>query len=222
VLVRVLVPVLVPVLVAGLVAGLLAGCDSSGSSDAGSAPTSPAGTSASSGPASSSPSASASSDPASQALCAAITNAIGVGTKWQLDTPVPQTRVVSGVPVAACDVAESAGDPKTQLSAAFLPVGGSLDGAGRLAGLCQAVNGVPARAGDRSCATKPSKKPGSDLGRADLVVGDGGVLVLSFTTRQPTYAATAADDLGSVGTTLAADPLLARALGVAGNGQLGQ
>jgi hypothetical protein len=142
-----------------------------------------------------------------------VTNAVGSGTTWKLNDPVPQTRVVSGVPVPACDATQQAGAADTRLSVAYLPVGGSLDGAGLLAGLCQAVVGVRPASGERSCAGRPKTKPGAELGRADLIVGDGGVLVLSFRSSDAAYARTAAADLADVGQSLAGDQLLARALG---------
>jgi hypothetical protein len=211
------VPRRLTVAVLALVTGAsLTACNGQSSSDASSSrssPSAPSSSAATDEPTASGTGSAGANDPASTALCAAVTNAVGAGVTWKLGAPVPQTRVVSGVPVAACDVTQAAGAPDSRLSVAYLPVGGSLDGAGLLAGLCQAVIGVQAQSGDRSCAGKATKKPGAELGRADLITGDGGVLVLSFTSSDTAYAKTAAADLGKVGQALAADPLLARALG---------
>ena len=61
--------------------------------------------------------------------------------------------------------------------------------------------------------TKPPAETGAELRRADLTTKDVGVLVLSFSSEEPSYRKTSVDDLASIGQALAIDPLLAMAVG---------
>ena len=61
--------------------------------------------------------------------------------------------------------------------------------------------------------TKPPANIGAELRRADLTTKDVGVLVLSFSSEEPSYRKTSVDDLAAVGQALASYPLLAMVIG---------
>ena len=191
-------------------AAALAACEGESSSGAPSEPSSPS-SSAVESPAGT-PSPSASSDTASQALCSALTNAVGAATRWQLDPPTPASREVAGVAVPSC---EDAADAGTLLTVAYLPAAGSVGGPDLLTGLCKAVVGIKPAGAARSCSApeQAKVKAGVEVRRADLAAGDAGVLVLSFTSNRTEYQDRAVADLGAVGEALAADQLLTRAIG---------
>jgi len=203
-------------LVAALLAGaLLTACsgDSSSSTPSGSeSATEPADGSSSADPSSSAPV----TDAASQALCSALTNAVGASTPWELGEAQAGVRDLAGLSVPACEVGEADGDPQTRLTVAYLPSTEGLAGLDLLAGLCQAVVGATEPTADgRACAvpTKAPAKVGTALRRADLTTEDVGVLVLSFSSDEPSYRTTSVDDLATVGQALADDQLLAMAVG---------
>ena len=155
-------------------------------------------------------------DAASQALCSALTNAVGASTPWELGEAQAGVRDLGGVSVPSCEVGAAEGDPQTRLTVAYLPSTEGLAGLDLLAGLCQAVVGATKPTADgRACAvpTKAPAKAGTDLRRADLTTKDVGVLVLSFNSDEPSYRKTSVDDLAAVGQALADDPLLAMAVG---------
>ena len=155
-------------------------------------------------------------DTASQALCSALTNAVGASTPWELGEAQAGVRDLGGVSVPSCEVGAAEGDPQTRLTVAYLPSTEGLAGLDLLAGLCQAVVGATKPTADgRACAvpTKAPAKAGTDLRRADLTTKDVGVLVLSFNSDEPSYRKTSVDDLAAVGQALADDPLLAMAVG---------
>ena len=157
------------------------------------------------------PTASPTGDPKSQALCSALANAVNATTAWVLDPPTPASRVVAACPSRL----RGEVDAGTLLTAAYLPTAGGLDGAQLLDALCQAVVGAKPAADARSCgAPKQAQvEQGTEVRRADVAAGDGGVLVLSFGSNRPEYVERAVTDLGAVGEALARDPLLTRALG---------
>jgi hypothetical protein len=195
-----------------VIALLLTACDSgSDSSSADSTPRSTSATSATSAADEPSGSAASSADPKSQALCSAVTNA-AAGGPWKLDEPVASTRQVAGVPVPGCD---ATGDSGTSLTVAFLPAAGGLAGSDLLTGLCQAVVDVKATADDRFCVGPKQAKVGNgdEVRRVDLMDGDGGVVITSFSSNRPEYVKHAVADLSAFGEALAKDSLLARALG---------
>ena len=156
-------------------------------------------------------------DTASQALCSALTNAVGAGTPWELGEAQAGVRDLGGVSVPSCEVGAAAeGARQTRLTVAYLPSTEGLAGLDLLAGLCQAVVGAEQPTADgRACAvpTKAPAKAGTDLRRADLTTKDAGVLVLSFNSDEPSYRRTSVEDLATVGRALAADQLLAMAVG---------
>jgi hypothetical protein len=156
-------------------------------------------------------------DTASQALCSALTNAVGASTPWHLGEAQAGARDLGGVSVPSCEVgAADEGDPQTRLTVAYLPSAEGLAGLDLLAGLCQAVVRAQEPTADgRACAvpTKAPAKAGTDLRRADLTSKDAGVLVLSFNSDDPSYRRTSVDDLATVGQALAVDQLLAMAVG---------
>ena len=156
-------------------------------------------------------------DAASQALCSALTNAVGASTPWELGEAQAGVRDLGGVSVPSCEVGAAAeDDPQTRLTVAYLPSTEGLAGQDLLAALCQAVIGAKEPTADgRACAvpTKAPAKAGTELHRADLTTKDAGVLVLSFSSDEPSYRKTSVDDLAAVGQALADDPLLAMAVG---------
>jgi hypothetical protein len=156
-------------------------------------------------------------DAASQALCSALINAVGSSTPWELGEAQAGVRDLGGLSVPSCEVgAADEGDPQTRLTVAYLPSTEGLAGLDLLAGLCQEVIGATKPTPDgRACAvpTKAPAKGGTDLRRADLTTKDAGVLVLSFNSDEPSYRKTSVDDLATVGQALAADQLLAMAVG---------
>ena len=156
-------------------------------------------------------------DAASQALCSALTNAVGASTPWELGEAQAGVRDLGGVSVPSCEVGAAAeGDPQTRLTVAYLPSTEGLAGQDLLAALCQAVIGAKEPTADgRACAvpTKAPAKAGTELRRADLTTKDVGVLVLSFSSDEPSYRKTSVDDLATVGQALAVDQLLAMAVG---------
>ncbi len=185
----------------------LSGCDASSGSEGSSGPSA-----GSSGRSDATSVPSGTTDPQSRALCSAVTNAVGSGTDWVFDPPVPASREVGGVAVPACEAVADAG---THFTAAYLANAGGLTGADLLSALCQAVVHAKTSAGARSCSApkRGGVTAGTEVRRADLATGDGGVLVLSFGSNRPEYLDSAVADLGTVGKALAADPLLARAVG---------
>ncbi len=190
-----------------VVVALLSGCsgEDSSSPDAAESP-SPSAASSSAAPA---------SDAASQALCSALTNAVAA-TAWNLGEAQAGARQIGGMSVPSCEVAAAEGDPLARLTVAYLPSTDGLAGLDLLAALCQAVVGAKNPSADgRSCAvpTKPPAETGAELRRADLTTKDVGVLVLSFSSEEPSYRKTSVDDLASIGQALAVDPLLAMAVG---------
>ena len=194
-----------------LAASVLTGCSGDSSSSTPSA-TEPADGSISAAPSSSAPVA----DAASQALCSALTNAVGASTAWELGEAQAGVRDLGGLSVPSCEVGAADGDPQTRLTVAYLPSTEGLAGLDLLAGLCQAVVGAQEPTADgRACAvpTKAPAKAGTELRRADLTTKDVGVLVLSFSSDEPSYRRTSVDDLATVGQTLAGDQLLAMAVG---------
>ena len=202
--------------VAALLAGaLLTGCSGDSSSSTPSASesaTEPADGSSAAAPSSSAPV----TDAASQALCSALTNAVGASTPWELGEAQAGVRDLGGVSVPSCEVGAVEGDPQTRLTVAYLPSTEGLAGLDLLAELCQAVVGATKPTADgRACAvpTKAPAKAGTDLRRADLTTKDVGVLVLSFNSDEPSYRKTSVDDLAAVGQALAVDQLLAMAVG---------
>ena len=155
-------------------------------------------------------------DAASQALCSALTNAVGASTPWELGEAQAGVRDLGGLSVPSCEIGAADGDPQTRLTVAYLPSTEGLAGLDLLAGLCQAVVGAKEPTADgRACAvpTKAPAKAGTDLRRADLTTKDVGVLVLSFNSDEPSYRKTSVDDLATVGQALAVDQLLAMAVG---------
>ena len=187
---------------------LLTACSGEDSStpDAGESPT----------PSAASSSAAPAADPASQALCTALTNAVGAGTAWRLGDAQAGARQIGGMSVPSCEVAAADGDPLARLTVAYLPSTEGLAGLDLLAALCQAVVGAKEPSADgRSCAvpTKPPAETGAELRRADLTTKDVGVLVLSFNSEEPSYRKRSVDDLATIGQALARDPLLAMAVG---------
>jgi hypothetical protein len=202
--------------VAALLAGaLLTACSGDSSSSTPSASesaTEPADGSSPAAPSSSAPVTNA----ASQALCSALTNAVGAGTPWELGESQAGVRDLGGLSVPSCEVGAPEGGSPTRLTVAYLPSTEGLAGLDLLAGLCQAVVGAKGPTADgRSCAvpTKGPAKAGTELRRADLTTKDVGVLVLSFSSDEPSYRRTSVDDFATVGQTLAADQLLAMAVG---------
>ncbi len=197
-------------LVAALLAGaLLSACsgDSSSSTPSESEPATDPADGSSSAPV---------TDAASQALCSALTNAVGASTPWELGEAEAGVRDLGGLSVPSCEVREADGDPQTHLTVAYLPSTEGLAGLDLLAGLCQAVVGATEPTADgRACAvpTKAPAEAGTALRRADLATKDVGVLVLSFNSDEPSYRKTSVDDLATVGQALAADQLLAMAVG---------
>ncbi len=202
---------LLVLILAGAVA--LGACDAGSSSDASSEPSAPASSPADDPSPTASPAAGG--DAGSQALCAALINAVAAGTPWQLGEAQPGARNVGGMSVPSCEVGAAEGDPQSRLTVAYLPAVKGLGGPQLLTGVCKAVVGAPALAADgRSCAapTQPPTEPGTELQRADLMTKDVGVLVLSFSSDEPSYLATSVDDLAAVGQAMARDPLLAMAI----------
>ena len=63
-------------------------------------------------PSAASSSAAPAADAASQALCSALTNAVGAGTPWQLAEAQAGAREIGGMSVPSCEVAAAAGDPR--------------------------------------------------------------------------------------------------------------
>ena len=197
-------------LVAALLAGaLLTACSGDSSSST------PSGSESATEPADASSSVPV-TDAASQALCSALTNAVGASTPWELGEAQAGVRDLGGVSVPSCEVGAAEGDPQTRLTVAYLPSTEGLAGLDLLAGLCQAVVGATEPTADgRACAvpTKAPAKAGTELRRADLTTKDVGVLVLSFNSDEPSYRKTSVDDLATVGQALAVDQLLAMAVG---------
>ena len=165
------------------------------------------------------PSARLRSDAASQALCSALTNAVGASTPWELGEAQAGVRDLGGMSVPSCEVGAAEGDPQTRLTVAYLPSTEGLAGPDccrRSARPSSAPPAPPPTAGRARCRRRRRPRPAPTLRRADLTTKDVGVLVLSFNSDEPSYRKTSVDDLAAVGQAMAVDQLLAMAVGSAG------